>query len=97
MDIHNSHKQNTTRSVLEFNYKEARKFFLKSERTFLFTTTEQDAVFPPSVVLTVIVVLPSDLAMTTPDDETSATEGALDDQVTDLFVALDGVTVAINV
>ena len=34
MDIHNSHEQNTTRSVLEFNYKEARKFFLKSESYF---------------------------------------------------------------
>ena len=65
--------------------------------TFLFTTTEQDAVFPPSVVLTVIVALPSDLAMTTPEEDTSATDGALDDHVTDLSVALDGVTVAVNV
>ncbi len=36
------------------------------------------------------------MAVTNPDDETVATEVLLEDQVTDLSVALDGVTVADN-
>ena len=44
-----------------------------------------------------MVAVPADLAVTTPEDETVATEVSVDDQFTDLFVALDGVTVAVNV
>ena len=52
---------------------------------------------PPSVVVTVIVAVPAAFAVTTPEDETAATEVLLEDQVTDLSVALDGVTVADSV
>ena len=44
-----------------------------------------------------MVAVPADLAVTTPDDETVATEVSVDDQFTDLFVAFDGVTVAVKV
>ena len=40
---------------------------------------------------------PAAFAATTPEDETVAMEVLLEDQVTDLSVALDGVTVAISV
>jgi hypothetical protein len=61
-----------------------------------FTVTEQVAVFPPSFVFTVIVVEPDVFAVTTPEDDTVATDVLLDDQITDLSVALDGETVAVN-
>ena len=60
------------------------------------TVTEHVAFFPPSFVETVIVAVPAAFAVTTPDVETVATEVLLEDQVTDLSVALDGVTVADN-
>jgi hypothetical protein len=65
--------------------------------TFAVTTTEQLAVLDPSFVVTVIVALPGVLAVTTPEDETVATAVLLEDQVTDLSVALKGVTVAVSV
>ena len=65
--------------------------------TFAFTVTAHVAVLLPSVVFTVIVALPADFAITTPEEDTSATDGAFDDQVTDLSVAFDGDTVAVNV
>ena len=60
------------------------------------TVTLQLAVFPPSEVLTAIVAVPVALAVTTPLDETVATEVLLEDQVTDLLVALEGLTVALR-
>jgi hypothetical protein len=44
-----------------------------------------------------MVALPVDLAVTTPEEETVAIDVLLDDQVTDLSVAFDGVTVAVRV
>ena len=52
---------------------------------------------PPSVVVTVIVAVPVAFAVTTPEEDTVATEVLLEDHVTDLSVALDGVTVTDNV
>ena len=61
------------------------------------TVTEHVAFFPPSFVVTVIVADPAALAVTTPEEDTVATDVLLDDQVTDLSVALEGVTVAVSV
>ena len=61
------------------------------------TVTAQVAFLLPSVVVTVTVAVPAAFAVTTPEEETVATVVLLDDQVTDLSVALDGVTVATNV
>ena len=61
------------------------------------TLTEQVAVFPPSFVVAVTFAVPAALAVTTPEEDTVATEVLLDDHVTDLSVALDGVTVAVRV
>ena len=58
------------------------------------TETVQVAVFAPSVVVQVIVADPAPLAVTVPSEATDATEELLDDQLTLLFVALDGLTVA---
>ena len=58
------------------------------------TETVQVAVFAPSVVVQVIVAEPAALAVTIPSEVTEATEELLDDQLTLLFVALDGLTVA---
>ena len=55
------------------------------------------AFLPPSFVVTVIVAVPAAFAVTKPEDETVATDVLLEDHVTDLSVALDGVTVADNV
>ena len=55
------------------------------------------AFLPPSFVVTVMVAVPAALAVTTPEDDTVATDVLLDDQVTDLSVALEGVTVAVSV
>jgi hypothetical protein len=65
--------------------------------TFAVTTTEQVAVLDPSFVVTVIDALPGVFAVTTPEEETVATAVLLDDQITDLSVALEGVTVAVSV
>ena len=51
--------------------------------TFAVTVTVQVAVLAPSFVLTVIVALPADLAVTTPEEETVATVVLLEVQVTD--------------
>ena len=40
---------------------------------------------------------PAAFAVTRPDEETVATDVLLDDQVTDLFVALEGLIVAVRV
>ncbi len=61
------------------------------------TVTEHVAFFPPSFVVTVIVADPAALAVITPELETVATDVLLEDQVTDLSVASEGVTVAVNV
>ena len=55
------------------------------------------AVFNPSTVVAVIVTVPGVTAYTTPAVSTVATVGFEDVHVTFLFVALVGVTVAINV
>ena len=61
------------------------------------TVTTHVAVLFPSTVLTVIVEVPAATPVTTPALETVATEVALEVQVTFLFVALEGLTVATNV
>ena len=58
------------------------------------TVTEQEAVFPPSFVLTVIVVVPALTAVTVPLLSTDATDDSDEDHVTSLSVALEGDTVA---
>ena len=68
-----------------------------TETVGVWTVTEHVAVFPPSFVVTVMVAVPAALAVTTPEDDTVATDVLLDDHVTDLFVALEGVTVAVKV
>ena len=65
--------------------------------SFDFTVTEQVAFLLPSSVVTVIVAVPAFFAVTTPEVETVATVVLLEDQVTFLFVALDGDTVAVSV
>ena len=73
--------------------------FVLSNDTFVtgtFTVTVQLAVFPPDAVVTVIVALPLLAALTTPLPSTVATEGLLLVQVTDLFVALPGSTIAVS-
>jgi hypothetical protein len=60
------------------------------------TLTSQEAVLPPSVVVTVIVAVPGPTAVTVPL-LTVATLLLLDDQLTALFVALLGFTVAVRV
>ena len=62
----------------------------------LWTVTEHVAFFDPSAVVTVMVAEPTAFAVTVPSEETVATEVLLDDQETSLFVALEGLTVAIN-
>ncbi len=64
---------------------------------FAWTVTAHVAFLPPSFVVTVIVAEPADFAVTTPEDDTVATDVLLDDHVTALLVALDGVTVAWSV
>jgi hypothetical protein len=43
-----------------------------------------------------MVAVPATLAVTNPEAFTSATVASLDDQVTAIFVALAGLTVAVN-
>ena len=52
--------------------------------------TKQESIYSPSSVLIVIVVVPFDFGVTLPFWSTVAMEVLLDNQVTDLFVALDG-------
>ena len=61
------------------------------------TVTEHVAVLLPSAVVTVIVAVPAAMAVTKPDVETVATDVLLLFQVTFLFVALEGETVAVSV
>ena len=61
------------------------------------TVTLHVAVFPPSLVFTVIVAVPTAFAVTTPEEDTVATDALLEDQVTDLSVAFEGAIVAVNV
>ena len=61
-----------------------------------FTVTLHVAVLLPSAVLTVIVAVPADFAVTTPFDTVATFVFELL-HVTDLFVALLGATVAVNV
>ena len=63
--------------------------------TLGFTVTAQLAFFAPSFVVTVMMAVPTDLATTTPEDVTVATDTLSEAQVTDLSVALDGDTVAV--
>jgi hypothetical protein len=60
------------------------------------TVTEQVAVLLPSSVLTAIVAVPSDTAVTRPVADTVATDGLLLLQTTFLLAALEGETVAVN-
>ena len=69
---------------------------LVTATVFFFTVTLQVAVLP-LLDFTVIVQVPAALALITPPDETVATFELLDDQVTFLFVALEGVIVAFKV
>ncbi|WCD55411.1 hypothetical protein LABOLPEG_00009 [Pseudomonas phage phi 21A] len=50
----------------------------------------------PSTVVTVITQVPSATGVTTPEALTVAMRGSLEVQVTDLFVALVGATVALR-
>ena len=61
------------------------------------TVTAHVAFLLPLLVVTVMVVDPAFLAVTTPVLETSATLSSSVDQVTDLSVASDGATVAVSV
>ena len=60
------------------------------------TVTVIDAVRFPSTVLTVMLLLPADIALTRPFALTVATAVLLDSHVTFWFVALAGATVADN-
>ena len=73
------------------------KLTLVTETVAAVTVTAQVAVLLPSLVLTVIVALPAAFAVTTPEVETVATDVLLEDQVTVLFVAFEGDTVAVRV
>ena len=65
--------------------------------TFLRTVTVQVFVKDPSTVLQVIVAVPCDTPVTTPEDETVATALLLDDHLTDVLLAFEGRTVALRV
>ena len=65
-----------------------------TETVAALTVTVQVAFLPPSFVVTVMVAEPAAFAVTTPELETEATVELLEDQVTLLFVAFEGVTVA---
>ena len=60
------------------------------------TVTSQDAVLFPSSVVTVILAVPVVTAVTSPFSSTVAASGLDDSQVTFLFVAFSGATVAVN-
>ena len=63
----------------------------------MLTVTSHFVVFAPSSVVTVIAALPGATAVTSPVAETVATFSSLDDQLTFLFVAFSGRTVAVRV
>ena len=67
-----------------------------TETVEAFTVTEQVAVLPPSAVLAVIVAVPAFFAVTSPSEDTVATEVLLDVHVTSLLDALEGLIVADN-
>ena len=67
-----------------------------TEITFFFTVTTQEAVLFPSSVVAVIVAVPPETAVTKPLEETFAIDVELDLQLTFLFVALEGLTVAVS-
>ena len=69
---------------------------LSTGKTFSFTVTSHVAVLSPSSVLTVIIAVPAFTAVTFPFS-TVATSVLLELQVTFLFEALSGVTVAVRV
>ena len=50
----------------------------------------------PSSVVTIIVAVPSETAVTRPLDDTVAIDVELDFQLTFLFVAFEGITVAVS-
>ena len=60
------------------------------------TVIVQSAVMPPSMVVAVIIAVPTATAVTSPVSETVAVFVSLLVQVTSLFVALSGSTVAIS-
>ena len=60
------------------------------------TVTLLVAVFPPSTVVAVIVVVPAAIAVTNPLLFTVATAALLEVQLTFLFVAFEGLTVAVS-
>jgi hypothetical protein len=60
------------------------------------TVTEHVSVYPPSAVLTVIIALPAETPVTTPDVLTEATAALLLLHVTLLFVAVAGTTFAVR-
>jgi hypothetical protein len=62
-----------------------------------FTVTAQVAVLPPSSVVTVMTDIPTVIAVTVPFESTIATPVLELDQVTFLFVAFEGDTVAVRV
>ena len=64
--------------------------------TLALTVTKHTSVLPPSFVFTVTSALPSDLAVTSPSEETAATSVSLEDQETVLSVASSGITVAVK-
>ena len=68
---------------------------LSTGYTLALTVTSQVAVLPPSSVLTVMVALPALIAVTRPSF-TEDTDESLDIQMTTLFSALDGFTVAVS-
>ena len=61
------------------------------------TVTSQVSVLPPSCVVTVIVAVPTPIAVTSPFSSTVATPVLLLSQVTFLLLALSGFTVAVRV
>lgn len=64
--------------------------------TGLVTVTTQEAVLLPSVVVTVIVAEPAEIAVTKPEELTVATEALEELQEIDAFEALAGETVAVS-
>ena len=70
--------------------------FRETPVTGVRTVTAQVAVWPPSVVLTVMVALPFATAVTTPFASTLATPSSLEVQLTVWFVAVAGCTVAVR-
>jgi hypothetical protein len=72
-------------------------FHIGASATGAVTVTVQVAVKPPSAVVTVTVELPADSGVTIPADDTVATAVLDEVQLTFVFVALDGATVAVTV